>query len=141
MPAADDAAQALLTTFIETWNSRDVARIVDLFAETAVLTTPPFPGLPSSFRGKEEIRQAVELYIPGFQATLTGAQRHGDRLHFTARVSADALRQLGVETVDEENDLVVGGDGKVTSFTVGYTAESQAVLERAFQQGGASSMS
>src|SRR5689334_7567308 len=115
-----DAETKLRDDFMTAWNSHDEERVKGLFTADAVMTTPPIPGVPSTFTGLDEVRQAVQLYLPGFQGDLTGTQSQGDTIGFTCRVAADALRQMGIDSVDEVNELVYAGD-KVKSFRIDFT--------------------
>lgn len=127
--------EAVTRAFVDAWNSQDVERVLQLFTEDAVVTTPSLPGVPDRFEGRDQLRGMVELYIPGFQATLTGLERRGDRVGFTATVRADAVRQMGLDALDEDNEVVVQG-GKVRSFSIGFTPETQAQVQAAVQRGG-----
>lgn len=130
-------AESYMRNFLDTWNSQDIDGIVDLFADDAVITTPTVPGIPDTWRGRDEIRQCAQLYAPGFRAEEGDIQVHGDHIHFTARVRADALEQMAVDYVDEDNDLTVH-EGKTQEFNIRFTPDSMEKIQDAVQrmQGG-----
>jgi hypothetical protein len=134
-PAPRDAETMLREEFIPAWNSQDVDRIVDLFAPDAVMTTPPLPGAPSTFTGHDEIRQAAQLYAPGFHAELTGTQSQGNTVRFTAQARADAVAQMGLDSLDQDNELVYTGE-KVQSFRIEFTPETYAKIQAVMAQAG-----
>lgn len=127
-----ELASYIQNEFDPAWNAHDVERVVQCFAEDAVVTTnPPMPGAPPMFRGKEEVRAFVQTVIPGFHVRSAGFRTDGERVTWRSTVAADAFRQAGADSIDCDTEAVVRG-GRVTNFTVTFTPESVAKL-----QGGA----
>lgn len=130
------SARQRVQHFCDTWNSQDVDRIVALFSDDAVMTTPKLPGLPDTFTGKGEIRQAVEMYAPGFEASNIQVRDEGSNpVNFTATVTADAIRQMGLDSVEEINRLTFRGD-EVGDFVIDFTPDTYEKIRQALEAGG-----
>jgi ketosteroid isomerase-like protein len=107
-------------------NARDVEGMMAFFADDAVAKLEPAP--PDEFggvyTGKEQIRAGfVEPLMAGFHVDskddhqLAESQEGGQRVTWSAMLSADLFRQLGAEPpVEATGEAVVEGD-KFKSFT------------------------
>src|SRR5438105_4063773 len=96
--------------------------------DAVVTLDPPFPGAPPVFTGKAQLPGFVQGFISGIRVDTRNYRAAGDTVYFDATVSADAIRQLGVEAVDQSDTIVLLG-GKVAAFTIHLTPESAARLE------------
>ncbi len=125
-----------LGTFIKrdfdgAWNARDADKVLDFFADDAVVRmTPPMPGAPETFTGRDEIRGFVEMLIPGFRVASKKFRVDGNRVAWHSTVSCDALRQLGLDTGEANSEAVVRGN-KITYFNPTFTKETLAKIEAA----------
>jgi ketosteroid isomerase-like protein len=118
-----------------TWNRHDAQATLNLYAEDAVVTiTPPPPGSPGTFKGREEIRKFVAIFIPGFHVSSRNIRQSGDKVMWNAVASADGLRQMGLDLAEITAEAVVQ-DGKIKSFDVTFTPETVARLQAAQQSG------
>jgi len=111
----------------EACNAHDLAAVMVLFAKEAVVRQTPAPDGVGVYRGKEQIRSWLEWQLPGFHVDSRDHQASGDTVHWSAAVTNDMLRQLGLnQPTMDHNEAVVRG-GKIVSFTV----TSQALIARA----------
>ena len=123
-----DASQMVEETFIAAWNRHDAEAVLKALADDAVVTLdPPFPGAPPVFNGKAELGGFVQAFIAGIHVATRNYGAQGDTVTFDATVSADAVRQLGVASVDQSDEVVLRG-GKVAAFIIHLTPESAAQL-------------
>jgi hypothetical protein len=116
------------------WNSHDMNRILECFDDNSVITfLPPVSGLPSTARGKEEIRKLVETLLPGFHVESSNIKVHGDRVTWFSRISSDGFRTMGIDSV-ESNTTATIRNYKVVTFTPSFTQESLTKLQAATQR-------
>jgi hypothetical protein len=126
-----DLAKLVEDEFINAWNTHSVDGVLGMLADDAVVTLdPPFPGAPAIFTGKAELPGFVGAFIAGIHVGTRNYTVAGDSVNFDATVSADAVRQLGVASV-EQSDIVVMRGGKVASFTIHLWPDSAAALNAA----------
>ena len=98
------------------FNAGDVEKVVNCFAEDAVVTLdPPIPGTKEMFRGKKEIRNWAEMMVPGAHVQASNIQAEGDRVRWGGTISNDLLRKNGVNQTQAENEAVVK-NGKIISY-------------------------
>jgi hypothetical protein len=119
------------------WNQHDAEAALDLYAHDAVVAvTPPPPGAPDTYRGRDEVRTFVAIFIPGFHVSSRNIRQAGDKVTWNSTVSADGLRQLGVDLAEITTEARVK-DGKITSFAVTFAPETVARIQAALQNAGA----
>jgi predicted ester cyclase/ketosteroid isomerase-like protein len=113
-------------------NAGDVDAFVALFAESAVsLALPPPPDTDGVFVGKEAIRNVTEeLVARNIHTDFTDLHVHGDSVTFTALVTEDAFRDIGVFPVEFSGTAVVQ-NGLIQSEAWHIGKESLARLETA----------
>jgi ketosteroid isomerase-like protein len=109
------------------WNAHDVEGVLAFFtddAEVRMEPAPPDDEFGGVYSGKEQIRAGfVEPLMEGFYVDssnhqVAGAQEGlGERVIWTAMVSGEFFRQMGVEPpVESSAEAIVEGD-KIKSFT------------------------
>lgn len=126
-----DAVSLIQHTFDEAWNTRDLARILDCFADDAVVRpVPPMPGGPEQYRGKDQIRTFVEFLLDGFHVDATHYVAEGETVRWYAVISSDGFRRMGIDTLDNFCEAVVHG-GKITSFAPTFTPASLSKFQAA----------
>jgi limonene-1,2-epoxide hydrolase len=115
---------AITREFVEAWQARDAARVMQHMAEEShVYIIPPFPGTPPEFHGKEQITLFVNGFIAGFEGEFSNFAADGNRVTFFGRLTADGVKAAGINEV-EQNDEVVLDNGKVQTFTIRFTPET-----------------
>ena len=127
-PAAD--AEALVQGFIEAQNAGDVEGALALLADEAViqLVPPPMEGDDGIFTGKEEIRAWYEILASLHGAgELSNVSVEGDQVTAILTYTDDSLKQIGVESIDNEW-VVTLQDGKIQGYTATLTEASLAEL-------------
>ncbi len=114
--------------FIGAWNAHDADKLMGLFADDVIVTIdPPFPGAPPVFNGKAEAQGFVGGFISGIRVDAHNYRESANHVTFDATVSADATRMLGVEGVEQTDDVEIR-DGKVAAFTIHISESSHAKL-------------
>ena len=133
---ADRDLTALVATFDERWNARDEEGVLDFFTDDAVVrTTPPLPGGPEAFNGKEEIRQGfVRPLIPGFHVDSRNHRVEGNKVTWDSTLESDALGQMGVDRAETTTEANFRGD-KIEAFYPTFSSETVARMQEAM--GGA----
>ena len=139
---------ATLSDFIQqqfdgAWNAHDRDRVLNLFADDAVVEmVPPPPGAPPLFRGPDQIRQLVDMLIGGFHVESSQFHEEGDRVSWFSTVENDGFRAMGLDSADVTCEAVVH-DGKVQAFTPRFTpstvarmraAQNKAVAQRFYDE-------
>ena len=115
---------AVAQSFIEAWISQDAQQVMNHFTdESEIYVNPAFPGTPPEYHGKEQVQMFVNGFIVGFGGEVTNLTADGNRATFSARLSSDAVKASGIDTVDQ-NDEVVVVDDKVKTFTINFTPET-----------------
>jgi uncharacterized protein (TIGR02246 family) len=129
---------AVTQAFNDASNANDVERVLDLFADDAVIQqVPPAPPPgPSTWTGKQQIREWFEPQLQNLNVASRNMQLNGDTVTWNATLSGDMFRQMGVDTFDVTAETVVRG-GKIVSFTVTQPPETVSKFEKAMAQGGA----
>jgi hypothetical protein len=126
----------VLEAFLEAWNSHDLDRIAAVFRDDAVIDDQlvvidrSHPAGRRTYRGRAAIRGFAALAVPGFHARLVEADAEDGRIVFVAMVSADGLARIGVDAIEQRDELELDGE-LVTSFRIGYSHVSQEVLRAA----------
>ena len=129
----EDLASLVTNVLDATWNSHDVDRVMDLYADDAVfIVTPAPPGFPPVSRGKEEIRRLVEALIPGFNARSYNFRNAGESETWESTLDADFFTQAGIGPATCTTKAVIQ-DGKVKTFDVTFSPETVAKLEAVLQ--------
>ena len=117
---------SIVTAFDTALNAGNVEATLALFADNAVIKTQT-----GTFTGTERIRGLLgQLVAQHFQFVSSNRQVNGNTETHTAKVSRDDWRKIGLAPLDATAEVVVE-NGKITSFTVAYTAESLATLQAA----------
>lgn len=117
---------ATVDAFDAALNAGNVDGALAQFAPDAVITTQG-----TTCRGTAQIRGLLaQLVAEHFQFQPSNRQASSDREAHTARVWRDDWRRLGVAPLDATAEVLVQ-NGKITAFTVAYTADSLARLRAA----------
>ena len=106
-------------------NEHDLERVVARFTDDAIVTfipSPP-PALPRQAHGKAEIRRFADRLMEGFTMASSDYALGDAQVTLEARVSADSLRSLGIETVDVTAEVAMD-NGKVSAFTVTFSNDA-----------------
>jgi ketosteroid isomerase-like protein len=109
------------------WNAHDVEGVLAFFTDDAVVRmepSPPDDEFGGVYSGKEQIRAGfVEPLMAGFHVDsnddyrVAEDQEGGQRVTWSAMLSADLFRQMGAEPpVEATGEAVLEGD-KFKSFT------------------------
>jgi len=119
--------RAIIDAFIAGENAHNVDAVTALFDDnaTVVLATGPL-------QGKDAIRAwQQELSDGHFSISVTGSiEISGSKADYPVTVALDAFRQLGLESLDGTEDMVVA-NGKIVSFPFAFTPESGAKFQAA----------
>jgi hypothetical protein len=104
-------------------NADDVDECASVFADDAVVIQPRIGGLPQIYVGQQQIRWWLRsLVAQHVSLTLaTAPELSGNRLHWSDTFSLDALRQMGLPSVEIESDAVLDADQRIESLTTVYT--------------------
>jgi ketosteroid isomerase-like protein len=117
---------SMIKDFDAASNAHDVEGVMAFFTDDAVAKLEPAP--PDEFggvyTGKEQIRRGfVEPLMAGFHVDsnddhrIAENQEGGQRVSWSATLSADLFRQMGADPpVEATGEAVVAGD-KIKSFT------------------------
>jgi hypothetical protein len=104
-------------------NAADIDAASALFSDDAVVIQPRIGGLPQLYAGQQQLR----WWLAGL------AQQHasfgesppaalvGGHYRWPSQMGVDALRQLGLETVDVESDITLAADGRIDALIIVYT--------------------
>jgi ketosteroid isomerase-like protein len=115
---------AVVQAFDAACDANDVDRVMEFFADDAVVTLlPPPPSESGVFTGKQQIRASQEQLLQHFHAVVRNRQMAGDKVTWEATISSDFFRQMGLDIVEDIVETVVQ-DGKIRSFTVTFTPET-----------------
>ena len=122
---------AVMLAFDAACEANDVDRVMEFFADDAVVTLlpPPAPD-PGIYRGKQQIRSSQEQLLQHFHAVIRNREVASDRVTWEATVWSDFFRRMGLASVEDTIEAVVH-DGKITSFTVTIAPESVRQMEAA----------
>jgi len=114
--------QSLIDAFIAGENAHNVDGVTSLFDDnaTVMLATGPL-------QGKDAIKAwQQELSDGHFSISVTGAVSiSGSTANYPVTVALDAFRQLGFDSLDGTEEMVVA-NGKIVSFTFAFTPEAGA---------------
>jgi hypothetical protein len=126
---------SLVAAFDERWNAHDEEGVLGFFTDDAVVrTTPPMPGGPDAFNGKEEIRGFVSSLMPGFHVDSRNHRVEGNKVMWDSTLESDAFRQMGVDTAEATTEATFRGD-KIEAFYPTFSPETVARMQEAM--GGA----
>jgi hypothetical protein len=132
-PASDDPA-ALIEAYVAAVNAGDLEGILALHDENAVhIMLPTADGSPGVCRGKGEFRMWYEQSVAnGDRIEIADGSLavDGNQAVFALRIASDPWRQLGLETL-EANAEVVLIDGRIMTHVVGLTPDSVRALQTA----------
>lgn len=125
------------------WNAHDRNRVLDLFADDAVVEmVPPPPGAPPLFRGPDQISQMVDMLIGGFHVESSQFHEEGDHVSWFSTLENDGFRAMGLNSADATCEAIVR-DGKVRAFSPHFTpstlarmraAQNKAVVQRFYDE-------
>ena len=137
MTTGENDPMTVTQAFNDASNANDVERILDLFADDAVIQqVPPAPPPgPSTWTGKQQIREWFEPQLQNLNVVSRNMRLNGDTVTWDATLTGDMFRQMGVDTFDVTAETVVRG-GKIVSFTVTQPPETVSKFEKAMAQGG-----
>jgi ketosteroid isomerase-like protein len=125
---------AVVQAFDAACEANDVDRVMEFFADDAVVTLlPPLPPDPGIYSGKQQIRASQEQLLQQFRAVIRNRAVAGDRVTWEATVWSDFFRRMGLASIEDTVEAVVQ-DGKITSFTVTIAPESARQMEAAMRQ-------
>ena len=123
-------AESIVQGFIDAQNAGDVEGALAFLADNAViqLVPPPVEEDDGVFTGKEEIRDWYETLVSLHgKGELSDIEVEGDQVTAILTYSDDSLKQIGVDSID--NEWVVSiQDGKIQGYTATLTEASLAEL-------------
>ena len=126
-----DQLVAFIDTFHAMWNTHDIPGVLECFTEEAVVRIVcPQQQTSVVYQGKAQIHDFVTQAIAGCVIHARSHHVVDNRVIWMARMRSDALRELGIEWVRNQNEAIVQ-DGKISAFTVTVTPETVAQLEAA----------
>jgi hypothetical protein len=115
------------------WNTHNTDAVMQCFADDSVVKpTPPLPGTPEAFHGKEQIRGFVQMLILNFYVDSQDFKQNGDHVTWRATITSGTIRQLGVDSLSADCEAIVQ-NGKIKLFAPTFTAETLAQLQAAAQ--------
>ena len=115
------------------WNTHDTDAVMQRFAADGIVKpTPPLPGTPEVFHGKEQIRGFVQMLMPNFHVESQDFEQDGDKVTWHAMVTSDTIRRLGVDSLSADCEAIVQ-NGKIKLFAPTFTVETVAQLQAAAQ--------
>lgn len=132
-------AESIVQGFIDAQNAGDVEGALAFLNEYAViqLVPPPVEGDDGIFAGKEEIRAWYEnLAALHGEGELSEIKVEGDQVTAILTYSDDGLKQIGVNSIDNEWVVTIQ-DGKIQHYTATVTEASLAELMAAMAAGQA----
>lgn len=126
-----DATSYITQGLDAAWNRGDLEGVLSYYAEDAVVTLVPSPpGLPDTYRGKEEIRTFAQMLLPGFHVESSNVRANGDTLTWDSKITAGAFRGLGLDEVECATEALIR-DGKIQRFTPTFSPATVAKLQQA----------
>jgi hypothetical protein len=127
---------AVVEAFNAASNAGDLDRMLEFFADDAVLTTLPPPAEPEhgTFVGKAQIREWFAPQMPHLHVAPHNLRANGTIVVWEATIASDMFRQLGIDSFDVLAEAVVE-NGQMTALTVTQTPESVAKFARVTDQG------
>ncbi|HET7036852.1 MAG TPA: hypothetical protein VFI42_14300 [Thermomicrobiaceae bacterium] len=129
-PNADN--MEVVRQFDSAWNSHNVDQLMGLFAGNPVVELrPAIPGLPDTYRNTEQIRMMLQALLPGSQVESQGAREQGNEIDWQARLSSDAFRQLGLDTLTCDMRATLNAQGKIEHLAVGFPPDMVALIQGA----------
>lgn len=133
--ATDPAS--VVKNFVEAFNRGDVEQALSYFADNAVVKLTPAPPSGGSFSGKDQIRAFLQNGAKNHNhlELLGNMQVSGEKATFVNRDVSDALKQIGVDFLDDNVEVTVV-NGKITSQSITTTPQSLAKLPRPGGAGG-----
>ncbi|HEY0582874.1 MAG TPA: hypothetical protein VGE94_11880 [Chloroflexota bacterium] len=104
-------------------NAGDIDAASALFTDDAVVIQPRIGGLPQLYGGQQQLRwwlaglaqQHISFGESPPAALVDGHYR------WPSQMGVDALRQLGLDTVDVDSDITLAADGRITALIIVYT--------------------
>lgn len=122
----------IMQQFDDAWNSHNVDQLMSLFAgDAAVQLQPAIPGLPDTYRNQAQIRMMLQGILPGSQVESQGAQGNGNEVSWQSRISSNAFRQLGLDTLNCQLQLTMNPQGKVERLTITFPPDMVALIQAA----------
>lgn len=119
---------ALIDFFHAMWNTQNVSGVLACFTEDAVVTMVcPQHQVSLVYHGVVQIRDFVEQTIVGCVIRARSHHRVDDRMIWTATMTNEQLRQVGVDAVRNRNEAVIR-EGKIAAYIVTVTPETVATL-------------
>ena len=117
-------SMSIAKDFVAAWQSRDAGRVMGHMADDSdVYIIPPFPNTPPEFHGKEQIEMFVNGFIVGFQGEFSNFVADGNKVTFYGRLTADGVKAVGIDAVDQNDEVVLVND-KVKTFTIRFTPQT-----------------
>ncbi|HEV7666103.1 MAG TPA: hypothetical protein VGQ62_21400 [Chloroflexota bacterium] len=118
----DNAAQSI-AALRSAINTADAEAAIGLFTADAVVIQPRFGGLPQLYAGREQLRYWLGGLINQHVglADTTAIVFLDDRLRWPALLTLDSLRDVGLDAVEVESEVVLADDDRISSLTMTYT--------------------
>jgi ketosteroid isomerase-like protein len=105
--------EALAKTYIEASDSGDIERCLSLLSDDVVFSQDP-PGV--KVQGKSQYEAALRENAKWHRHSVTVSYKvDGDKITFTAKVSGDDFRILGMDYINFSSELQIR-DGKISSI-------------------------
>jgi steroid delta-isomerase-like uncharacterized protein len=113
----------LISAFDARWNRHDEDGVLSFFTEDAIITTPPPPGEPGTYTGKQEIRDFVRNLLPGFHVDSRNHRVAGNEVRWESTLVADVFRRMGINQAEVTTEAAFRGD-KIESFRVAFSPQT-----------------
>ena len=108
----------VVRTFTLACNAHDLESALTHFADDATARHTPAPDGVGVYHGKGEIRRWLQPQLSGFHVDTSDYRVTGDLVRWSARVTQNLLRQIGLEDPVAGDLAAVVRDGKIVSFEV-----------------------
>jgi hypothetical protein len=135
--ANSSSPESVVNNLVHALNTGRVEQALSLVVEDVVviLITPP-PGTSGVFLGKAALRKRYEQYVAEHEFTnLSNFEVHGNLAGWSASLSADAFRALGIAALYSRAHGVLQ-DGLLKTYTWVITDKSLALLESPLAKNG-----
>jgi hypothetical protein len=131
--AEEPGTAASVQGFEAALNAHDVDASLSLFAEDAVVIQPRLGGLPQIYVGQQQVR----WWLGGMAAQHVHVEPSGapwlagDSMRWSEMLSVDAFRDLGLDALAVESDMVLAQDGRIASLRIELTPQAARSIQEA----------
>ncbi len=122
-----------VAAFEAAFNAWDVEASAQLFSDDAVVIQPRVGGLPEIYVGQPQVRwwlsgmAAQHVHL----APSSSPRFDGDTVRWSEDLSVDVFRELGMDAVPVESDVVLTQDGHIQSLRIALTPQAARAIQAA----------